>query len=147
MSGGFVNILFICFKVGLVMIMMINGMAANYAKANADNRNEGEVNPIFRLFIYWFLLLLMLLAYEFTATFKTIWFLYIMLVGAGLAQVRAIHIFIDKASRYHKDPATQRYMVNYLFVTYSILFGLLGMSNDAAFGAKCQKTKEYPVVF
>jgi hypothetical protein len=146
-GGGLANVLFIILKVGLVMIMMVNGMAANYAKANANNRSEGEVNPIFRLFIYWCILLVMLLAYEFTETFKTIFFLYLMLIGAGLAQVRGIHIFIDKAARYHKDPATQRLMVNSLMVMYAIMFCLFGMANDGSFGAKCQKNAEYPVVY
>ena len=86
MSGGIFNAIFVVFKVGLVMIMMINGMAANYAKNNAVNKSsEGEINPIFRLFIYWCVLLLMLLAYEFIHYFKKINFLYIMLIGAGLA--------------------------------------------------------------
>lgn len=99
------NILFVLFKVGLVVIMMINGMGANFARNNAVSKNtKGEVNPIFRLFVYWCGLLVMLLMYEFTEKFKKIYFLYLMLVGAGTAQIRGVHILINKMARYHKDP-------------------------------------------
>ena len=104
-EGGIVNLLFVIIKVGLVMIMMVNGMAANYAKNNAANKSgTGEINPILRLFIYWCVLLVMLLMYEFTEHFKKIYFLYLMLIGAGLAQVRGVHILIDKISIYHEKP-------------------------------------------
>jgi hypothetical protein len=84
MSDGIANILFVLVKVFLVVGMMIYGMAANYAKSNA-RQGEGEVNPIFRLFLFWILILCMLCAYEFSEYFKTIRFLYIMLVMGGLA--------------------------------------------------------------
>jgi hypothetical protein len=84
MSGGIANVLFVLIKVFLVIGMMVFGMAANYAKSNA-RQNEGEVNPIFRLFLYWVLILCMLCAYEFSEHFKKIYFLYIMLIMGGLA--------------------------------------------------------------
>ena len=147
-GGGIVNIIFIIFKVGLVMIMMVNGMAANFAKNNAVNKSgQGEINPIFRLFIYWCLLLVMLLLYEFVDYFKKIYFLYIMLIGAGLAQVRGVHIFINKVAIYHTDSKIERNMVNAIYVAYGILFILIGMFNDADVGAFCQKDKEYPVIY
>ena len=104
-EGGIANLLFVIIKVGLVMIMMVNGMAANYAKNNAANKSgTGEINPIFRLFIYWCVLLVMLLMYEFTHHFKKIYFLYLMLIGAGLAQIRGVHIIIDKIAIYQDKP-------------------------------------------
>jgi hypothetical protein len=123
---------------------MVFGMAANYAKSNA-RQSEGEVNPIFRLFLYWVLILCMLCAYEFIETFKKIYFLYIMLIMGGLAQVRGVHIFIDKASIYHKEPITTRRMVNAVQVAYGAHLVLLGLVNDADYGAFCKTSIEYPV--
>ena len=88
-EGGIVNVIFVIFKVVAVLVMMVNGMGANYARNNAASKKlgkeTGDINPIFRLFIYWSVLLVMLLMYEFTEKFKKIYFLYLMLIGAGLA--------------------------------------------------------------
>lgn len=70
-----------------------------------------------------------------------------MLVLAGLAQLRGVHIFINKIARYHKNPQTERNMVNCLFLFYAIHFILLGMINDGDNGAHCELNNEYPVVF
>jgi hypothetical protein len=143
-EGGWANVLFVCIKVFLVMGMMIFGMVANYAKSNAKNHGEGEVNPIFRLFLYWVFILVLLCLYEFSETFKTIRFLYFMLVLGGMAQIRGVHIFIDKASHYHKDPQTTRNMTNVVLVAYAVHILLLGLVNDADIGAFCVKDHEYP---
>merc|ERR1712166_392836 len=68
-----------------------------------------------------------------------------MLIMGGLAQVRGVHIFIDKASKYHKEPVTTRRMVNAILVTYGAHLVLLGLVNDADYGANCKKAIEYPV--
>lgn len=39
MSGGIANVIFIVFKVGLVLIMMVSGMAANFARNNAVSKS------------------------------------------------------------------------------------------------------------
>lgn len=94
--------------------------------------------------MYWVFILVLLCLYEFSETFKTIRFLYIMLILGGMAQIRGVHIFIDKASHYHKDPQTTRNMTNVVLVAYAAHILLLGLVNDADMGAFCVKDSEYP---
>jgi hypothetical protein len=138
------NTLFVIVKIVLCVALTTNGMAAYYAKSNAISADG--YNPILRLFIFWMVVLNMLAIYEFTEYFKKIYFLYIILVLAGMAQVRGVEILVNKASRYHKDVSTLRSLKNVINLTYAAHALLLGSYNSVNYGAKCQKDMEYPMV-
>ena len=72
------KLVFICFKISIILIFMIMG-----AIAHASSSNKIKINSVVKLFSLYVLVMGVLCFYEFFA--KTILVLYVNLVLAGLA--------------------------------------------------------------
>ena len=87
------KLIFICFKVSIILAFMIMG-----AVAHISSSNKIKINSVVKLFSLYVLVMGVLCFYEFFA--KTIMVLYINLVLAGLAHVYSFGILLGIASKY-----------------------------------------------
>ena len=120
--------------------MISFGIGSNYVRSQ-------RVTSIFSLMIFQIMILVVLCLYEFTERFKKIYVLYLMMVLSGIAQVRGVHIFVKKATFYHKTPQITRNLTNITFVFYGINLGLIPIAFIPQIGARCSEGKEYPICF
>lgn len=85
------KVIFILVKVLLIITMMVFGMRAHYSRTN-------RLNSVFKLFIFYILIMVLLCIYEFVI--PVIPMLYVILVLSGFGKLAGVQIFSGKAKHF-----------------------------------------------
>jgi hypothetical protein len=131
------KVIFILVKVTLIVIMMVLGMRSHYSMTN-------RVDSIFKLFLYYIFLMILLCLYEFA--FPLIPLLYINLVMSGMGKLWGVWILVEKAKKFQSHE-TNRRLKHTLGGFFGIDLFLLMITPFRAFGAYCHPGFIYPLCF
>ena len=131
------KVIFIMVKVLLLSIMFILGMRSHYTRTN-------RINSVFKLFVFYIILLLLLCVYEFLYT--VIPLLHVTMVLSGMGKLAGVQIFQEKAKHF-QDPDKTRVLKKFIWGFYGMYLALLCITPFDIIGAYCSERFTYPPCF
>ena len=130
--------LFIVIKVALIIFMMSMGMVAHFSRTQKFGR-------VFRLFIYYMIIMMLLCYYEFLS--HEIFVLYLIVILCGFGQIASIDIFMDQASNFQEEETT-KWQKKFIYGFTALYFIFLTLTPMPMIGATCHEDLFiYPLCF
>ena len=119
---------------------MILGMRSHYIRSN-------RVNQVFKLFIYYIFVLVLVLMFEFyKPAEELIPLLYLIYVMSGIGQVIQIDFFVKQCKQFHSNEIHKKLeAVSVILVMLHLCILLIAPTENI--GAYCQDNIKYPVGF